>query len=205
MMFKINVLGVLMTYLDAISVVSQRNYKPHVWAALFLLALCKSTLGCVYEGTLTTEQAIAMSDSIVVATFEGKADQECDDDVEEECLLFKVIEVLKGDSYQAGNSLLFSGFAGQIDAPGDDEAMHRENRQVVPYERPESYRRGLGSCWAIEYSLGTNYLLLLREGTPYWVAMKPTNHAVSGIDDPWVWWVKGFLKGMQSTVRTPTS
>jgi len=36
-------------------------------------------------------------------------------------------------------------------------------------------------------------VLEVLKGTPYWTPLSPTNEEVSGLDDPWVVWVKRQL------------
>jgi len=53
--------------------------------------------------------------------------------------------------------------------------------------------RGCASCYAHDYKQNGEYLLFLKEGTPYWAPLSPTNEEVSGDNDPWVVWVKRQL------------
>ena len=67
------------------------------------------------------------------------------------------------------------------------------NRDTVPYRmvRPAGQR---GDCYAREYRLHAEYLLILgtRAGelTPHWKPLAPFNEQVRGQDDPWVMWVR---------------
>ena len=51
-----------------------------------------------------------------------------------------------------------------------------------------------GNCFAVTYNRRKEYLLFLKNGTPYWSALAPTNEQVSGANDPWVVWVKKQLE-----------
>jgi hypothetical protein len=101
---------------------------------------------------------------------------------------FRVLEVLKGrlESEQIHfNGVLSDGTSGQL----------------FDFQRP----RGTGpSCYALGYTRGSQYLLLLGRGdsvyshpedlTPYWAPERPTNEWVDGATDPWVSWVVQALK-----------
>jgi len=67
------------------------------------------------------------------------------------------------------------------------------NTHKPPYDavRPGGQR---GMCFAYDYKLGGTFLLLLRNGTPYWSAVRPTNEEVSGPTDAWLRWVAAQLK-----------
>ena len=94
---------------------------------------------------------------------------------------FEVIERLRGDD---------SG--SRISVPGRLVENDDYNHGSVPYTnvRPAGNR---GSCFAEEYRSGAQYLLLLRDGTPYWRALAPVNEQVRGRRDPWVAWVRRHL------------
>jgi hypothetical protein len=68
------------------------------------------------------------------------------------------------------------------------------NRGAVPYGivRPAGQR---GDCFATEYRLGAEYLLILGpqggELTPHWKPLAPFNEQVQGEVDRWVIWVRG--------------
>jgi hypothetical protein len=52
-------------------------------------------------------------------------------------------------------------------------------------------------CFAYDYKLGGTFLLLLKNGTPYWSQVRPTNEEVRGSRDPWLLWVEAQLKRSQ--------
>lgn len=78
------------------------------------------------------------------------------------------------------------------------------NTNPVPYGmvRPTGQR---GDCFATEYRIGGEYLLLLRPVAPdsplrdrfpmtvWWMALGPTNEQIRGAGDPWVQWVRDQL------------
>lgn len=96
-------------------------------------------------------------------------------------VLFRVLEVVAGTYHP----LFFSTTGTLADYP-------RPSGRVAPYEQIDCAGRvpGCGSCFARRYREGTEYLLLLRGGTPYWAALSPTNEEISGPDDPWLAWVR---------------
>ena len=67
------------------------------------------------------------------------------------------------------------------------------NALPVPYQmvRPAGQR---GDCYAHEYRLGREYLLLLRDGVGryplYWWPLGPVNEQLHGVDDAWLKWVR---------------
>lgn len=96
----------------------------------------------------------------------------------------EVLDVLKGD--WKGGPLVVEG---EIrDYPP------RPSPHPVPYDMLDCSRAaGCGGCFAYDYKEGAEYLLFLKEGNPYWAPLSPTNEEVSGLDDPWVLWVKNVL------------
>jgi hypothetical protein len=96
---------------------------------------------------------------------------------------FKVKEVLKGELKK--DTVALEGTIDIYDGPND---------RPPPYDlvRPGGRR---GSCHAEDYKLGTEFLLFLKSSTVYWAPLSATNEEVSGPNDPWVWWVKGYLAG----------
>ena len=100
---------------------------------------------------------------------------------------FETLEVIHGSFRDS--KFDFEGFV----VDGDDF-----NTRSVPYRvvRPSGQH---GSCYAMAYRLGAEYLFLLNqvEGrdslTPYWFSLGPTNEQIRGADDPWVQWVREQL------------
>ena len=101
---------------------------------------------------------------------------------------FRVLDILKGT---------FS--ATTIAVSGSLSEQNDRNDRPVPYHfvRPGGRR---GNCFAIQYRLGTEYLLMLarphpgygeaNELTPYWAPLAAANEQVDGPSDPWVLWVR---------------
>jgi len=100
-------------------------------------------------------------------------------------ITFEVLERLRG-----ADSLTFVVFEGEL-ATRDDF-----NTGSVPYVSVRSSGQR-GSCFAMDYRFGAEYLLLLRveEGvlSPYWWPLAPLNEQVRGPDDPWVVWVRNRM------------
>jgi len=99
-------------------------------------------------------------------------------------VVLRALEVLKG-SYDRP----FVSVIGQIGDYRTDPARR------PPYEQIDCTGRvpGCGSCFAQRYKDGAHYLLLLKDGTPYWAPLSPTNEEVSGPSAPWVEWVRQHL------------
>lgn len=88
--------------------------------------------------------------------------------------------------------------------PGEVGDRDDFNTKAVPYGmvRPAGQR---GNCFATEYRIGGEYLLLLRPAAPdspvrdyfsmtvWWMPLGPTNEQIRGADDPWVRWVRDQL------------
>jgi len=63
------------------------------------------------------------------------------------------------------------------------------NQEKPPYDlaRPGAQH---GMCFAFDYRLGGTFLLLLKNGSPHWSAVRPTNEEVFGMRDRWLVWVE---------------
>lgn len=94
---------------------------------------------------------------------------------------FQIVETLKGN---AETQLFITGVLAEKDDLND---------RPVPYDfvRPAGRR---GSCQAEEYRRGAEYLLIIKDGSPYWSVMAPTNEQLLGPSDPWLAWVKRELE-----------
>jgi hypothetical protein len=104
-------------------------------------------------------------------------------------LEFRVLEVLKGSK------------PSRLIIPGALVAEHRVNTGSFPYEWPR--HRG-GTCWAYEYVVGNEYLLVLRPSrygvlTPYWASMTLANEQLRAHDDPWLAFVRKHLRAAHAT------
>lgn len=71
------------------------------------------------------------------------------------------------------------------------------NELPVPYQMVR--RAGQrGECYASDYRLGAEYLLLLKDGRYFglntrWAPLAPLNEQVRGVEDAWLHWVRGRL------------
>jgi hypothetical protein len=93
-------------------------------------------------------------------------------------VLFRVIETVKGE----WKSPFFVSW-GQVDR------YFGRNDGRVPYDQVRPGGRK-GGCFASDYRLGAEYLLLLYEGDLQWAPMAPINEETSGPSDPWLAWVR---------------
>lgn len=126
------------------------------------------------SATVTTEQAILESDSIVLATV---VDQKLNTDE----ILFEVDELIYGKATREHLT-----FIGRI----VDKSLN--NKGAIPYK--EGRRRTPGSCNANDYERGSTYLIMLKD-SKFWTVYRPTNEKINGKNDPWLMWVKGFIAG----------
>jgi hypothetical protein len=74
------------------------------------------------------------------------------------------------------------------------ELVDRDDFNTLPIPYRMVRRAGQrGDCFATEYRLGAEYLLLLKRLrstlTAQWKGLAPLNEQVRGADDPWVRWV----------------
>ena len=107
---------------------------------------------------------------------------------------FAVLELLKGDV--PSRTIEFNGSLTDRDDRND---------RPVPYDAIRPGGRG-GSCFALAYRVGSEYLLLLRrsehaayaqpnELTPYWAPLSPTNEQLfGGAKDAWLVWIRRELR-----------
>jgi hypothetical protein len=148
---------------------------------------------CTLGGDLPTPAALVQQAQVIVrARAEGLSDLQGRTDgmaAAPTQVRFTVIEVLKGTVSQ--RELSFNGQLASQDDPND---------RPVPYDfvRPRGRE---GSCFALYYRAGGEYLLLLRRSgdpvyaqpnalTPYWSALSPTNEQLfGGRKDSWLLWV----------------
>jgi hypothetical protein len=105
---------------------------------------------------------------------------------------FSVRAVLKGSL--PSSRLTFQGLLTARDEP---------NGRSVPY--PSVRPSGEGSCFAVEYKRGADYLLFLKKNagrpvtardgwTPYWAPLAPANEQLQGPSDAWESWVREQLR-----------
>ena len=157
------------------------------WAAVVICGLVSEPLlwACQrLEGTGTAKEITRKSEVIVRAQVVGTQPPSGDAPGQVE---LHILEVLKGDIQQT--SIVVSGQATRYDGPND-------GRPPYDFVRPGGRH---GDCFARDYRVGAQYLLFLKNGTPYWSALAATNEEVMGGNDPWVWWVKGYLAEVEQS------
>jgi hypothetical protein len=102
---------------------------------------------------------------------------------------FKILEVLKGDGISG--SLILNGYLSDKDDFND---------HPVPYGFVRPGGR-LGSCYANTYKQGSEFLLFLRKTADGFTvnidALAPVNEQLHSSEDPWVYYIKGLLKGFE--------
>jgi hypothetical protein len=76
----------------------------------------------------------------------------------------------------------------ELQVPGDLGRENDPNDHPVPYEFVRPGGRS-GNCYAVTYRKASQYLLFVKDGSPYWSPLAPTTEQVSGPMDPWVIWV----------------
>lgn len=176
------------------NVMTQRNARDASSSDL----VCVALLGCATQATAcyapghhSSDELIREAESIVVAKaiagtrehFDSPAWQSRELTQFQEGLgrgpqvTFEVVRTLKGippgKRFDLVGSLKYFG----------------PNEESVPYSlaRPGAQR---GTCFAYDYKLGATFLLFLKNGNPYWSAVRPTNEEVRGNRDKWLVWVE---------------
>ena len=80
------------------------------------------------------------------------------------------------------------------------------NHTPVPYQTVRQSGQ-FGSCFAEEYRLGQQYLLLLQDGIGQgaikWWPLGPVNEQLRGDNDPWLHWVRQRVAAQSSRRVTP--
>jgi len=114
---------------------------------------------------------------------------------------FEIKEVLKGDSISG--IITLNGYLSDKDDFNDSP---------VPYDfvRPNGRH---GSCFANTYKQGADFLLFLKKSsevkwpkvtTAYTVdisALAPVNEQLHSENDPWIFYIKGLLKGLEQNSK----
>jgi hypothetical protein len=151
-----------------------------VAAAAAMAALPPAALACSVTHRMTPAELVAQADAIVRVRVAGDAPGATP--ASHGPVPLEVLEVMKGTV--ASKTFSVPGYTNRYEGP---------NLQKPPYKsvRPGGLH---GSCFAHDYKPGGEYLLFLREGTPYWAALAAVNEEVRGADDPWVRWVKWALR-----------
>lgn len=164
-------------------------------ASIALLCSCLRAVACYAPGYHTNEQLVGEAETIVIVTaISGTLEhfgnpnwpsiemtQFHDRSGPGPQVTFELIRTLKGSPPPARFTLV-----GSLKYFGP-------NKELAPYRlaRPGAQT---GMCFAYDYKLGGTFLLLLRGGTPYWSAVRPTNEEISGERDRWLRWVEARIK-----------
>jgi len=160
-----------------IALAAERQYIFSMYIILIIFS-CKS-YSCTAVNKYSTEETISKSDLIVLATVvDYKKAKDADDMTS---ILFEIDEVLYG-SIKANYILI----------DGKIVVKSLGNKHKVPYVKGRRRNSG-GECFAYDYEYGSSYLLILKNGTPYWTAYSPVNEKITNNSDPWLMWVKGFI------------
>jgi len=124
------------------------------------------------------------ADSIVI----GKViDYKKGDDSEPGQVTFDIVEVVKGAVKKR-----FITVDGQIESyEGRNQVQRLYGGPPYNWVRDGGTH---GNCHAYDYKMDGQFLLFLKDQTPYWAALAATNEEVSGPMDPWVVWVKKHLR-----------
>ncbi len=153
--------------------------RTYGWFLGFLMS--GDVMACSPVEDLTTEDMIVQSEAIVIATVIGFGQSDGED-----YALFEIDQKIKGgEAYRIGMNKRIKG---------REVSKNLDNRGQVPYL--DSRRTRPGACNSHYYEFGGQYLLFLKDGTPYWTAFRPVNEKVVSNQDPWVTWVEGFLAGL---------
>lgn len=106
---------------------------------------------------------------------------------------FKVLEVLKGDSLS--NEIELHGYLNEKDDFND---------HPVPYRFVRRNGRS-GSCYANTYKRNAEYLLFMKKTEDGFTVdidpLAPVNEQLHSSEDPWVYYIKGLLKGIDAAKK----
>ncbi len=152
--------------------------KKTILILLYVISI-QYCYACKSINNLSVEEMLIEADSIVVATVLGFKTTNNISNV-----LFETDKLVHGD--YAKQYLLFKG---------EKVNTTLQNKSEVPYT--EGRRRLPGNCTSEDYEIGVSYLLILKNGTPYWSPFNPVNEKLIGEFDPWLMWIEGFFSGRQ--------
>lgn len=161
---------------------------------LFIASAHSTIIACSRIGKVSPEELVKSADFIVRATA-VKYDQPPKGDFwttgrPDSTIEFRVEEVLKGKD--APDTIILNGYLNDKDD---------FNELPVPYHFVRPGGRA-GSCFANTYKQGAQFLLFLgkkreSEGyTPDIDALAPVNEQLHSSDDPWLLWVKDYLRSL---------
>jgi hypothetical protein len=148
-----------------------------------LLAACSANACLLNAPPPSAETLIARADAIYLATAVGYAGEPGKDGPGVDPRIeFSVQETLKGPKLA------------RLDVTGRLTDQDDFNDEPAGSKRWIRQAGRTGSCFATRYRQGGRFLLLIRNGSPYWQALTPTNEQVTGPADPWVAWIKRALQ-----------
>jgi hypothetical protein len=139
------------------------------------------TLACTVPRIDSPKQLVSNAQGIYRARAEEYVVETLADRRPATQIRFAIIETVKGPRLE---SLTLEGVLTESDDRYD---------RPVPYDFVRLAGR-MGNCYAQEYARGKEFLFLIKDGTPYWSPLAPTNEQVSGDSDPWVAWVRGRVR-----------
>jgi hypothetical protein len=169
--------------------------RAAMFAAFMLLVSAPDADACSPRRINTPLELVALSDGIYLVTAISYSQSPTADPMRPSPLptshiQFRILEVLKGHRIQS------------LSAPGGLSKRSDFNEGLVPYTFVRSEGTG-GDCFASTFHLGSQYLLIALNGSPYWSPLAPTTEQVKGPSDLWVRWVRGAL--LQSPSRPNNS
>lgn len=172
--------------------------RAYVLVTTIAVGVCGShaALGCSRDTPISVFEVVDEADAIVWATATEYAVAPQSDlrttGEPDSRVRFKVVDVLRGPLDLSDVEL--GGYL------GDDDDF---NDHAPPYT---VVRRGgrAGSCFANTYRRGADYLLFLKKQssgyTVNWNALAPVNEQLHSGEDPWLYWVRGYLAAKTGTL-----
>ena len=178
--------------------------KREFWGFIFLLIIIIG-LGLIYQnnanacqrgGPVVLSYTCKISDYIIRAQAveyakEPKNPQIYTTGVADSKVRFKILEVLKGDSISG--SFTLNGYLNNKDDFNDEP---------VPYNFVRPSGRS-GSCYANTYKKSAEYLLFMRKSSEGFTVnidpLAPVNEQLHSSNDPWVYYIKGLLRGLEES------
>ena len=159
---------------------------------LFLFTQVSISTTCSIVGDPTNAGQLCLKAEIIVRAIANKYFQAPDSSeaittgTPESLIEFIVLDTLKGTSIP--KVILLNGYLNDKDDFND---------RPVPYNFVRRNGRR-GSCYANTYKKGAEYLLFIkRKNNTYTVgigALSPVNEQLHNSEDPWYYYIKGYLK-----------
>ena len=166
----------------------------------------KLSIACSISGKVDVPSVCKSADFIVRA-LAVKYDKEPENNnlwtsgIPDSKVKFETEEILKGDS--TPGIIMLNGYLNDKDDFND---------HPIPYNFVRPGGRA-GSCFANTYKQGAQYLLFLKRSnevkwpavtTPFTVdisALAPVNEQLHSESDPWIFYIKGLLKGLDQNSK----